>query len=70
MASRSRIEGRLRAILAKNLNRRPVTKVAVTVGLLVFTCCAVPIGVTRLTEAVNREEVLYREIQAVSNYRP
>ena len=70
MARRSKIEGRLRTILAENLNRRPVTKVAVTVGLLVLTCCTVPIGVTRLTEAVNPEVVLYREIQSVSDYRP
>ena len=70
MASRSRIEVRLRAILATNLNRHPVTRVIVATGLLILGVVAVPMGAMRLVEAVDQEEVLYREIQAVFNYRP
>ena len=42
IARASKIEGRLRTILAENLNRHPVTKVAAGVGLLIFIlfCCS------------------------------
>ena len=50
MARSSKIEGRLRTILAENRNRRPVTKIAVGIGLLTLTCFAILIGVMRLTE--------------------
>ena len=50
MARSSKIEGRLRTILAEHRNRRPVTKVVVGMGLLTLTCFAILIGVMRLTE--------------------
>ena len=50
MARSSKIEGRLRTVLAENLNRRPVTKIAVAIGLLTLICFAVLMGVMRLTE--------------------
>ena len=53
MARRSKIEGRLRTILAKHRNRRPVTKVMVGIGLLALICFAVPMGVMQLTKAVD-----------------
>ena len=53
MARRSKIEGRLRTILAKHRNRRPVTKVMVGIGLLALICFAVPMGVMQLTETVD-----------------
>ena len=56
IARSSKIEGRLRTVLAENLNRHPVTKVAAGIGLLVFICFAVPMGAMRLAQAVNPEE--------------
>ena len=53
MARPSRIEGRLRTILAEHRNRRPVTKVVVGLGLLTLTCFAILIGVMRLTETTD-----------------
>ena len=50
MARPSKIEGRLRTILAENRNRRPMTKIAVVIGLLALACFAILIGVMRLTE--------------------
>ena len=50
MVRSSKIEGRLRTILAEHRNRRPMTKIAVAVGVLAFTCFAILIGVMRLTE--------------------
>ena len=50
MARRSKIEGRLRTILAEHRNRRPVTKVVVGIGLFALVCFAILIGVMRLTE--------------------
>ena len=50
MARPSKIEGRLRTILAENRNRRPVTKTVVGFGLLVFICFAIFLGVMQLTE--------------------
>lgn len=70
MARPSKIEGRLRTILVENRNRRPLTRIAVAVGLLALTCFTVPIGVMQLAEAVAPEQALYQEIQAVYNFRP
>lgn len=70
MARSSKIEGRLRMVLAENRNRRPMTKIAVAIGMLTLTCFAVPMGVMQLAEAVNPENTLYQEIQAVYNFRP
>ena len=53
MARSSKIEGRLQTILAKHRNRRPMTKIAVVIGLLALICFAVPMGVMRLTKAVD-----------------
>ena len=66
IARSSKIEGRLRTVLAKNLNRHPLTKVAAGIGLLVFICFAVPVGTMRLAQAVNPEETLNQQIQEVS----
>ena len=70
MARQSKIEERLRTVLAENRNRHPVTKVAVAIGLLVLTCFVVPMGVMRLAEAVDEEDALYQEIQTVSSFQP
>lgn len=56
MAHSSRIEGRLRTVLTENLNRHPVTKVAVGIGLLVLTCLVIPMSAVRLAQAVDSEE--------------
>ena len=64
----SRIEERIRMILAENLNRHPLTKVAVVVGYCIVTFFASQLGAVRLAEAVNREVSLYRKIQTVSTY--
>ena len=69
MARSSQIEGRLRTVLAENLNRGPMTKAAVVLGLLTLTCFAVPMGVMQLAEAVDPETALYQEIQTVDNFR-
>ena len=58
IARSSKIEGRLRTILAENLNRHPITKVAIGIGLLVLICFAVPMGAIRLTQAVDPKEAL------------
>ena len=50
MVRQSKIEGRLRTILAEHRNRCPVTKIVVGLGLLAFTCLAVLMGVMQLTE--------------------
>ena len=52
MARPSKIEGRLRTILAEHRNRRPVTKIAVAIGLLTLICFAVLIGAMQLIETV------------------
>ena len=67
MARQSKIEGRLRTVLAENRNRHPLTKVAVVIGLLVLIGFAVPMGAMRLAEAVAPEGVLYVEIQNEAN---
>ena len=53
MARPSKIEERLRTILTENLNRRPMTKVVVAIGLFALTCFAVLIGAMQLTETVD-----------------
>ncbi|MCG9130136.1 redoxin domain-containing protein, partial [Candidatus Poribacteria bacterium] len=58
IARSSKIERRLRTVLAENLNRHPVTKIAAGIGLLVFICFAIPIGTMRLAQAINPEETL------------
>ena len=70
MARPSKVEERLRTVLAENLNRHPVTKVAVGVGLLVFICFVIPMGALRLAQAVNPEETLYQQIQEASKVPP
>ena len=50
IARQSKIEGRLRTVLAKNRNRKPTTKIAVAIGLVTLICFAVPIAVMQLTE--------------------
>ncbi len=67
IARSSKIEGRLRTVLAENLNRHPVRKVTVGIGLLILTCFAVPMGAMRLAQAVNPEDALYQQTQKVSN---
>ena len=57
MARSSRIEGRLRTVLTENLNRHPVTKVVVGVGLLVLTCLVIPMSAVRLAQAVDSKEI-------------
>ena len=69
MARCSKIEGRLRTILTENRNRRPITRIAVAIGVLTLTCFAVPIGVMQLAEAVGPDQALYREIRAVDYFR-
>ncbi len=70
MACPSKIEERLRTVLAENLNRHPITKVAVGIGLLVLTCFAVPIGAVRLAQAVDPKETLSPQIQEASTSQP
>ena len=52
MARSSKIEGRLQTILAKHRNRKPMTKIAVAIGLLTLICFVVPMGVMQLTKVV------------------
>ena len=70
IARSSKIERRLRTVLAENLNRHPVTKIAAGIGLLVFICFAVPIGAMRLAQAINPEEAVDQQIQETSNSQP
>ena len=70
MARSSKIEGRLRMVLAENRNRRPLTKIAVAIGVLTLICFALPMGVMQLAEAVGPEQALYKKIQTMVNFRP
>ena len=70
IARSSKIEGRLRTVLAENLNRHPVTKSAIGIGLLVLTCFAVPMGAVRLAQAVDPKEALSAQIQEASISQP
>lgn len=56
IARSSKIEGRLRTVLAENLNRHPVTKIAGAMGLLVLICLTVPMGALHVTQAVGSEK--------------
>ena len=58
IARSAKIERRLRTVLAENLNRQPVTKGAIGIGLLLLTCFAIPMGAVRLAQAVDPKEVL------------
>ena len=69
MALSSRIVGRIRMILAENLNRCPLTKVAVVVGYCVVVFFAGLIGAARLAEAGDEEAALLQKIQTASNFR-
>ena len=69
MAQPSWIEKRLRAILATDRNRRPVTKVAVSVSILTVACLVLLIGIMSLAEAVEDEELL-QQIREVVLWRP
>ena len=66
IARSSKIEGRLRTVLAENLNRHPMTKVAVGIGLLLLICFAVPMGAIRFAQAVNPEQARNRHIRETS----
>ena len=66
MVRPSKIEGRLRTVLTQNLNRHPITKATVGVGLLILICFAVPVGAVRLAQAVNPNETLSQQVQEVS----
>jgi beta-lactamase regulating signal transducer with metallopeptidase domain/peroxiredoxin len=70
IARSSKIEGRLRTVLAENLNRHPVTKIAAGIGLLVFICFAVPISTMHLTQAANSEDQLSQRIQETFKSEP
>ena len=70
MVRPSKIEGRLRTVLTQNLNRHPITKVTVGIGLLILICFAVPIGALRLAQAVNPKEALSQQIQEASKSQP
>ena len=70
IARSSKIETRLRTVLAENLNRHPITKIAVGIGLLVLICFAIPMGTMRLAQAVSTMEVTYQKIQEVSTSQP
>ena len=61
IARSSKIEGRLRTVLAENLNRHPVTKAALAIGLFGLICFTVPVGAMRLTQVVSSEELLPKD---------
>ena len=65
----SKIEERIRMILAENLNRRPLTKVAVVVGYCVVIFFAGLIGTARLAEAISQEAVLLQKIRTAIIFR-
>ena len=70
IAHPSKITAHIQTVLAENLNRHPMTKVAVGIGLLVLTCFAIPMGAMRLAEAVKPEETLSQQIQEASKSQP
>ena len=70
IAHSSKIEERIRMILAENLNRRPLTKVSLVSGYCIVIFFAMQLGAMRLVEAGNHENGLYQEIQSVSNSHP
>lgn len=70
MVRRSKIREQFRTILAGSRNRMPMTKGAPVIGLLALICFALPMGVVQLAEAVDSEQALYQEIQAVYKFQP
>lgn len=70
MAHSSKIEGRLRTVLARNLNRCPMTRVTVGIGLLILICFTVPMGAMRFAQAVNPDGTLNQQIQETSKSQP
>ena len=70
MVHPSKIEGRLRTVLTQNLDRHPITKVTVGIGLFILVCFAVPIGAMRLAQAVNPKETLSQQIQEAPKSQP
>ena len=64
IARSSRIEERIRTILAENLNRRPLTKLAVVVGYFIMTFFAVQMGAMRLAEAELSLEAVLEGLQS------
>ena len=69
MAHASWIEKRLSVILAPDRNRRPVTKMGVTVSVLTVACLVLLIGIMRPAEAVEEEELL-QQIRVTALWRP
>ena len=65
----SKIEERIRMILAENMNRRPLTKIAVVVGYCVVIFFAGLIGAARLAEAISQEAVLLQKIRTAIIFR-
>ena len=57
IARSSKIEKRLRSVLAENPNRYPMPKSAIGIGLLVLLCFAVPMSAMRLAQAVSTKEI-------------
>ena len=57
IARSSKIEKRLRAVLAENLNRHPIPKVAIGIGLFVLLCFGVSVGAMRLAQAVSTKKI-------------
>ena len=69
MARRSKMEWRLRTVIAEDRNRQPLTTAAVAIGLVVLIGFSVPMGVMRLAEAVDQEGELFARIQAALNFK-
>ena len=69
LAQSSWIEKRLRVILAPDRNRRPVTKMAITVSALSVACLVLLIGVIRPSEA-REDEVLLQQIREAVLWSP
>ena len=69
LAQSSWIEKRLSVILAPDRNRRPVTKMAVTVSVLTVACLVLLIGVIRPSEA-REDEVLLQQIRETVLWSP
>ena len=64
IARSSRIEERIRTILAENLNRRPLTKLAVVVGYCIMTFFAVQMGAMRVAAAELSLEAVLEGLQS------
>ena len=64
IARSSRIEERIRTTLAENLNRRPLTKLAVVVGCCIMTFFAVQMGAMRVAEAELSLEAVLEGLQS------